>query len=80
MTSEPSEKSDLDLPRHRGGRPQRRSPQLAGGAPLAFSIIIGVLVGGLLGQPSIGLLVGVAVGAGIALIIWRLNDQTRPPQ
>lgn len=41
------------------------------GAPLAFLIIAGVIVGGLLGQPSVGLLVGTGLGIAIAVIAWR---------
>lgn len=44
---------------------------LAGGAPLAFLIMAGVVIGGLMGQPSIGLLVGTAIGIIVALLIWR---------
>lgn len=49
--------------------PGRKEP-LAGGAPLALSIIIGVIVGGFAGQPTVGFLAGLAVGIVIALAIW----------
>ncbi len=48
----------------------RRKEPLAGGAPLALSIIMGVIAGGLAGQPTIGLLAGLGVGIAIALAIW----------
>ncbi|HEX7871838.1 MAG TPA: hypothetical protein VF475_02940 [Sphingobium sp.] len=51
-----------------GGKPG--SP-MGPGAPIALLIIAGVIVGGLLGQPSIGLLVGAALGAGVAFLAWR---------
>lgn len=53
-------------------RPSRgtRKEPLAGGAPLALAIILGVIIGGMAGQPTIGLLVGGAVGVAIALAIW----------
>lgn len=55
----------------------RRPPRFAGGAPLALIILTGVIVGGLLGQPSIGLLVGVALGIAVALLIWRYDSRRR---
>lgn len=52
-------------------RPMRsRREPLAGGAPLALAIIAGVIVGGLWGEPIIGLIVGVAIGIAIAVAIW----------
>ena len=52
------------------GAPPPRSP-MGPGAPIALLIIAGVIIGGLLGQPSIGLLVGVGLGVIVALISWR---------
>ena len=47
---------------------------MAGGAPLALSIIAGPFIAGSLGySPSIGFLVGLAVGILIALLVWLLN-------
>lgn len=46
-----------------------RSP-IAGGAPLALSIVAGALIGLILGEPSIGILAGAAVGIAIALAVW----------
>lgn len=43
---------------------------MAGGAPLALLILAGVLIGSLMGQPSIGLLIGLASGILVALFIW----------
>jgi LytS/YehU family sensor histidine kinase len=43
---------------------------MAGGAPLALLIVAGVIIGGLMGQPSIGLLIGTAAGILVALLIW----------
>ncbi len=42
----------------------------AGGSILAASIIAGVIAGTILGQPSIGFLVGLGVGVLIALLLW----------
>jgi len=49
--------------------PPPRSP-LAGGAPLALLTLLGPIVGGLMGQPTIGLLVGFGLGVLIAIAIW----------
>jgi hypothetical protein len=46
---------------------------MAGGAPLALLILAGVVIGGLMGQPSIGLLAGTAIGILVALWIWRAD-------
>ena len=51
----------------------KRAPQ-AGGAIIAGAIIAGVVGGSILGQPSIGFLVGTAIGIAIALLIW-LRDR-----
>lgn len=48
----------------------RRKDPLAGGAPLALSIIGGVIAGGFLGEPTIGFLAGLGIGIAIALAIW----------
>lgn len=50
-------------------RPSRKSPP-AGGIFLAVLPLAGALIGLKLGEPSIGLLVGLGAGAGAALLIW----------
>ncbi len=50
-------------------------PRLGGGAPLALLTIAGVIIGGLLGQPTIGLLAGFGLGVLVALVIWRLGPR-----
>lgn len=40
------------------------------GAIIALLIMVGAIGGGLLGQPSIGLLAGLTLGITIALILW----------
>lgn len=52
--------------------PSNRAPK-AGGFLLALAIIAGVLIGGLLGQPSIGFLVGVGVGVLLVALVWLLD-------
>ena len=48
---------------------------MGGGAPLALLLLAGVLIGGLLGQPTIGLLVGLALGIVVAVLIWRMGPR-----
>jgi len=43
---------------------------MAGGFFLAILTLGGAIVGGLAGQPSIGLLAGFALGVAIALALW----------
>lgn len=40
------------------------------GAIIALLILAGVIIGGLLGQPSIGMLAGLAAGIAIAIFLW----------
>jgi len=40
------------------------------GAIIALLILGGAIVGGMMGQPSAGLLIGAAAGMGIALLLW----------
>ncbi|MCD2314900.1 hypothetical protein LQ954_01915 [Sphingomonas sp. IC-11] len=49
--------------------PDQRSKS-ASGFLLAMSLMVGTIVGLLLGQPSIGLLAGLAVGSGTAVFLW----------
>ena len=48
----------------------------AGGAILAIAIIAGAVAGTMVGQPSIGFLVGTAAGILLAVLVW-LNDRRR---
>ena len=52
--------------------PTNRAPQ-AGGFLLALGIVVGVIAGGLLGQPSIGFLAGLAVGLALVALIWWID-------
>lgn len=45
-----------------------------GGSLVAIGTILGTIGGGLLGQPSAGLIVGLGVGVLAAIAIW-LNDR-----
>lgn len=48
---------------------------MGGGAPLALLLLAGVIIGGLLGQPTIGLLVGLALGIVAAIAVWRMGPR-----
>ncbi|EAT08115.1 MULTISPECIES: hypothetical protein [Sphingomonadaceae] len=48
----------------------RRSNPTGSGAIIALLILAGTIGGGLLGQPTIGLLSGLALGIIIALLIY----------
>jgi LytS/YehU family sensor histidine kinase len=48
----------------------------AAGSMLAISIIAGAVAGTIVGQPSVGFLVGLAAGVLLAILFW-LNDRRR---
>lgn len=50
-----------------GGRPGNRN---GGGVFIALGAILGAIGGGLMGQPSAGLLAGLVLGIAAALLIW----------
>lgn len=54
----------------------RRRDTTGSGAIIAFLILAGAIVGGLMGQPSAGLLVGCGAGILIALALY-LRDRRR---
>ncbi len=47
----------------------RKEPTGAG-AIIALLIMVGTIGGGMMGQPSIGLLAGAGAGIAIALLLW----------
>jgi preprotein translocase subunit SecF len=49
---------------------QGRKNPTGAGAIIALLILGGTILGGLMGQPSIGLLAGTAAGILIALLLW----------
>ncbi|CAN5230421.1 hypothetical protein BH10PSE13_BH10PSE13_24480 [soil metagenome] len=55
------------------GNDPRPSNPIGAGAPIALLLIAGVVVGGLFGQPSVGFLVGLMLGIGVAVVTWRLR-------
>ena len=46
------------------------------GCFIALLIFAGAIAGGLLGQPTIGLLTGLALGVAVAIVLW-LKGRTR---
>ncbi|WP_165357420.1 hypothetical protein [Sphingosinicella sp. CPCC 101087] len=52
--------------------PNPRLPR-AGGALLAGAILIGVLVGAVVGEPSIGFLAGLGVGLALMVLVWLID-------
>jgi len=45
----------------------------AGGALLAGAILIGIVAGSIVGQPSIGFLAGLGVGVALMAAVWLLD-------
>jgi len=61
------------------GVPEHTAPKAtssAGGVFIALFTLAGTIAGGFMGQPSIGLLAGLALGVAIAITIW-LKDRAR---
>ena len=56
---------------------QARSPQ-AGGFLLIACIFIGVIVGLMRGQPSLGFLIGTGIGIAAAVAVWLLDRRRTP--
>ncbi len=48
-------------------------PTRAGGFIIAAGIMIGAIGGGLLGQPTIGLLAGGGLGVAVSLAMWLID-------
>jgi hypothetical protein len=54
-----------------------RSGPRAGGFLIAMTILVGTVAGGLKGQPTIGLLVGLGVGVAGATLLWLVDRRRR---
>ena len=62
---------DSETPEHASNASSDASGNRQGGGIfIALGSIVGVFVGGYLGQPSAGLLAGLALGTAAALIVW----------
>jgi hypothetical protein len=51
---------------------EQRKDQLGGGVFLTIGPIAGLAIGGAIGQPSIGLVSGIAIGVVLAFAVWWL--------
>ncbi len=45
-------------------------PGAAGGFLLAAALLVGTVIGLLVGEPSIGFLVGLGIGSVVAVLLW----------
>lgn len=54
--------------------PTKPPPPRAAGAIIAFTVIVGAIIGTADGQPTIGLLAGFGIGVLAALLLW-LRDR-----
>ncbi|GAA4042532.1 hypothetical protein GCM10022281_24650 [Sphingomonas rosea] len=54
---------------------QQDKPLYAGGCLLFVGFLVGAAIGIAVDQPSIGTMIGVAVGAGIAVLLWVMRRQ-----
>lgn len=52
-------------------------PPRAAGCILAFAIIAGAFIGAAVGQSSIGVLTGTAIGAAVAAAFWLIDQRRR---
>ena len=48
-------------------------PARAGGFLLALALLVGVIAGSLLGQPSIGFLAGLGIGLAAVAVLWLME-------
>lgn len=55
---------------------QTRSP-MAGGFLLVLCIFLGVIVGAMRGEPSLGFLVGTGLGVAAAVATWLVDRRRR---
>ena len=55
---------------------QNNQPRLAGGIFVALGLLIGAILGVAFDQPSVGLVIGMAIGSLIAVAVW-LFDRKR---
>lgn len=51
-------------------QPNSSKATSAGGCFIAALVPAGAVIGGMLGQPSIGMLIGLSLGAAMAVAIW----------
>jgi hypothetical protein len=56
--------------------PQSRA-SLSGGFLIAVSLMVGVIFGAWKGQPSLGFVIGLAVGVVLAIAVWQIDKMRR---
>lgn len=55
-----------------------RSPSsLSGGFLIAVSVMVGVIFGAWKGEPSLGFVIGFAVGVVLAVMVWQFDKMRR---
>lgn len=52
---------------------ENSQPRLAGGIFIAIGLLVGAIIGVALDQPSAGMVIGMGVGAAIAVAVWLLD-------
>lgn len=52
---------------------ENSQPRLAGGIFIAIGLLVGAIIGIALDQPSAGMVIGMSVGAAIAVAVWLLD-------
>jgi gas vesicle protein len=56
--------------------PANSQPRVAGGIFVALGLLLGAIVGVAVDQPSAGMIIGMGIGAVIAVVVW-LFDRKR---
>jgi hypothetical protein len=52
---------------------ENSQPRLAGGIFIAMGLLLGAIAGVALDQPSAGMVIGMGIGAAIAVAVWLLD-------
>ncbi len=50
-------------------------PRMAGGIFIFLGLLIGAIAGVALGQPSLGMITGFAIGIMLAILVWLVDRQ-----
>jgi hypothetical protein len=52
---------------------ENSQPRLAGGIFIALGLLLGAIAGVVMDQPSAGMVIGLGIGAAIALAVWLID-------